>query len=59
MKAPSLLPGGTIEFRPEVGNQVQNPFVVQQNQKDGSAPIIFPKDAATGVGLAANPRCAK
>ena len=59
MKAPSLLPGGTIEFRPEVGNQVQNSFVVQQNQKDGSAPIIFPKDAATGVGVAANPRCAK
>jgi branched-chain amino acid transport system substrate-binding protein len=59
MKGPSLLPGGTLEFRPEVGDQVQNSFVVQQNQKDGSAPIIFPKDSATGVGVGANPKCAK
>jgi branched-chain amino acid transport system substrate-binding protein len=58
-KFPSLLPGGTAEFKPEFGHQVQNPFVVQQNQKDGSSPIIFPKDAATGTGTAANPRCAK
>jgi branched-chain amino acid transport system substrate-binding protein len=59
MKGPSLLPGGTLEFKAELGNQVQNSFVVQQNQKDGTAPIIFPKDAATGVGVGANPRCAK
>jgi branched-chain amino acid transport system substrate-binding protein len=59
MKMPSLLPGGTLEFKPENGNQVQNPFVVQQNQKDGTAPIIFPKDAATGKGTGANPKCAK
>jgi branched-chain amino acid transport system substrate-binding protein len=59
MKGPSLLPGGTLEFRSDFGNQVQNGFVVQQNQKDGSAPIIFPKDAATGVGVGANPKCAK
>jgi branched-chain amino acid transport system substrate-binding protein len=59
MKLPSMLPGGTVEFRPEVGNQVQNAFVVQQNQRDGSAPIIYPPDAATGTGTAANPKCAK
>jgi branched-chain amino acid transport system substrate-binding protein len=59
MKLPSMLPGGTVEFRPEYGNQVQNAFVVQQNQKDGSAPIIYPADVATGTGTAANPRCAK
>ena len=59
MKLPSMLPGGTVEFRPEVGNQVQNPFVVQQNQRDGSSPIIFPADVATGTGTAANPKCAK
>ncbi len=58
-KFPSLLPGGTAEFKPEFGQQVQNPFVVQQNQPDGSAPIIFPKDVATGTGVGANPRCAK
>jgi branched-chain amino acid transport system substrate-binding protein len=59
MKLASMLPGGTVEFKPEFGNQVQNPFVVQQNQKDGSAPIIYPKDVETGVGTAANPKCAK
>ena len=59
MKMPSLLPGGTIEFKAAAGNQVQNPFVVQQNQKDGTAPIIYPKDAATGTGVGANPKCAK
>jgi branched-chain amino acid transport system substrate-binding protein len=58
-KFPSLLPGGTVEFKAEFGNQVQNPFVVQQNQPDGTSPIIFPKDAATGTGTGANPRCAK
>jgi branched-chain amino acid transport system substrate-binding protein len=56
---PSLLPGGTVQFKPEFGNQVQNPFVVQQNQKDGKSPIIFPKDSATGTGIAPNPKCPK
>jgi branched-chain amino acid transport system substrate-binding protein len=59
MKGPSLLPGGTLEFDPKAGNQVQNSFVVQQNQKDGSAPIIFPRDSATGTGVAPNPKCPK
>ena len=59
MKIPSLLPGGTVEFKAEFGQQVQNPFVVQQNQPDGTSPIIFPKDVATGTGIGANPRCAK
>ena len=58
-KMQSLLPGGTVELKAQFGNQVQNPFVVQQNQKDGSAPIIFPPDAATGTGVGANPRCPK
>jgi branched-chain amino acid transport system substrate-binding protein len=58
-KFPSLLPGGSIEFKQEFGGQVQNPFVVQQNQPDGTAPIIFPKGDATGTGTGANPRCAK
>jgi len=59
MKLPSMLPGGMVEFKPEFGNQVQNAFVVQQNQPDGSAPIIYPKEVATGAGTAANPKCAK
>lgn len=59
MKGVSLLPGGTLALESQFGNQVQNPFVVQQNQKDGTAPIIFPKDSATGVGVAPNPKCPK
>jgi branched-chain amino acid transport system substrate-binding protein len=59
MKMPTLLPGGTLELKPEFGYQAHNAFVVQQNLPDGSSPIIFPKDVATGQGVAANPRCAK
>jgi branched-chain amino acid transport system substrate-binding protein len=58
-KMESLLPGGRIEFKAELGQQVQNPFVIQQNQPDGSAPIIFPHDVASASGVAVNPRCAK
>jgi branched-chain amino acid transport system substrate-binding protein len=58
-KFPSLLPGGTAEFKAEFGQQVQNPFVVQQNQPDGTAPIIYPADVATGKGTAPNPKCPK
>lgn len=58
-KMPTLLPGGTLEFKAEHGFQAQNPFVVQQNLPDATSPIIFPKDVATGQGVAANPRCAK
>ncbi len=54
---PSLLPGGTVEFPADHGQQVQNPFVVQQNLPDGSSPIIYPHDVATGQGVAPNPRC--
>ncbi len=52
LKTPSLLPGGTLEFPADHGQQAQNPFVVQQNQADGTAPIIFPKDVATAEGAA-------
>ena len=58
-KFPSLLPGGTVEFKAQFGQQVQNPFVVQQNQPDGTAPIIYPPDVATGKGTAPNPKCPK
>jgi branched-chain amino acid transport system substrate-binding protein len=57
LKMPSMLPGGTLEFPGAQGQQAQNPFVLQQNLTDKSSPIIFPPDAATGTGIAANPRC--
>jgi branched-chain amino acid transport system substrate-binding protein len=59
LKMESLLPGGTVEFKPEFGGQVQNPFVLQQNQPDGTSPIIYPKDVAGAPGVGANPKCAK
>jgi branched-chain amino acid transport system substrate-binding protein len=59
MKIDSLLPGGKLEFPAAFGQQAQNSFVVQQNQPDGTAPIVFPKDVAGAPGVAANPRCAR
>jgi branched-chain amino acid transport system substrate-binding protein len=59
MKIPSLLPGGELTFPAEFGQQSHAPFVVQQNQPDGTAPIIAPADAATGKGTAPNPNCGK
>jgi branched-chain amino acid transport system substrate-binding protein len=59
MKIPSILPGGELTFPAEFGQQSHAPFVVQQNQPDGSAPIIAPADSATGKGTAPNPNCAK
>jgi branched-chain amino acid transport system substrate-binding protein len=59
MKIPSILPGGELNFPSEFGQQSHAPFVVQQNQPDGSAPIIAPADSATGKGTAPNPACAK
>jgi branched-chain amino acid transport system substrate-binding protein len=57
LRMPSLLPGGTVEFPADRGQQAQNAFVVQQNMPDRSAPIIYPKDVATRQGVAPNPRC--
>ena len=59
MKIPSILPGGELTFPAEFGQQSHAPFVVQQNQPDGSAPIIAPADSATGKGAAPNPNCGK
>lgn len=53
----SLLPGGTLTFPEENGFQAQYPFVVQQNLPDGTAPIIYPENSATGEGVAPNPNC--
>jgi branched-chain amino acid transport system substrate-binding protein len=57
LKMDSLLPGGTLEFPAALGQQAQNPFVVQQNMPAGGAPIIYPKDVATAAGVAPNPKC--
>ena len=53
----SILPGGKLSFPAERGGQANYPFVVQQNLPDGTAPIIYPADVATGKGLAPNPTC--
>jgi branched-chain amino acid transport system substrate-binding protein len=59
LKIPSILPGGQLEFPAEFGQQLHAPFVVQQNQPDGSSPIVYPKESATGQGVAPNPNCPK
>jgi branched-chain amino acid transport system substrate-binding protein len=57
LELPSILPGGTLTFPAESGQQARYPFVVQQNMLDGTSPIIFPRDVANGTGIAPNPRC--
>ena len=59
LKLPSMLPGAELSFPSQFGQQIHAPFVVQQNQPDGSAPIVAPPDAATGKGVAPNPGCGK
>ncbi len=57
LRMDSLMPGGTLSFPKETGQQARYPFVVQQNLPDGSSPIIYPKELATGTGVAPNPNC--
>ena len=53
----SILPGGKLSFPEDKGGQASYPFVVQQNLPDGSSPIIYPADVATGQGVSPNPTC--
>jgi branched-chain amino acid transport system substrate-binding protein len=53
----SLVPGGTLEFPQETGQQANYSFVVQQNRPNGTSPIIYPEDVATAEGVAPNPNC--
>jgi ABC-type branched-chain amino acid transport systems, periplasmic component len=53
----SILPGGKLSFPADKGGQASYPFVVQQNLPDGSSPIVYPADVATGTGTAPNPGC--
>jgi branched-chain amino acid transport system substrate-binding protein len=46
----SILPGGKLTFPAKTGQQAQNPFTVQQNQPDGTSPIVWPKDVASNPG---------
>jgi branched-chain amino acid transport system substrate-binding protein len=53
----SILPGGRLSFPKDQGGQANYSFVVQQNMPDGSSPIIYPSEVATGEGVAPNPGC--
>jgi branched-chain amino acid transport system substrate-binding protein len=53
----SILPGGKLSFPASSGQQAIYPFVVQQNQPDGSSPIVWPKESASTPGVAPNPDC--
>lgn len=53
----SILPGGELSFPEETGRQADYKFVVQQNMPDGTSPIVYPEDLATGKGVAPNPNC--
>lgn len=49
----SILPGGQVNFPATYGNQSHYPFVVLQNQADGTAPIIYPSYLATAQSTVA------
>jgi branched-chain amino acid transport system substrate-binding protein len=55
----SILPEGKLSFPADQGQQAHYAFVVQQNQPDGSSPIVWPKSVANAAGVAPNPDCAK
>ena len=57
LKMDSILPGGKLSFPAAKGGQASYPFVVQQNLPDGSSPIVYPDNVATGTGTAPNPGC--
>ena len=50
----SIVPGGWLRFQ---DHQAHYPFVVQQNQPDGTSPIVYPRELAEMPGVAPNPRC--
>jgi len=54
-KMDSILPGGRLVFGAD--QQATYPYVVQQNQPDGSTPMIYPNDVAETPGVASNPKC--
>jgi branched-chain amino acid transport system substrate-binding protein len=51
----SIMPGGRLVFGAD--QRAMYPYVVQQNQPDGSTPMIFPNDVAESPGVAVNPKC--
>jgi branched-chain amino acid transport system substrate-binding protein len=53
----SVVPFGTLTFPEETGYQADYAFLVQQNTPNGSSPIIYPDELATGKGIPKNPNC--
>jgi len=52
----AIIPGRRVYFPKENGFQIDNPSVLVQNLPDGSARIIYPKDALTGEAVVPRPR---
>jgi branched-chain amino acid transport system substrate-binding protein len=59
LSSDSILPEGKLSFPAGQGQQAHYAFVVQQNQPDGSSPIVWPKSVANAPGVAPNPDCGK
>ena len=49
----SILVGQQVKF--QANGQIDNPFVVTQNMPDGTAPIVWPLDAATAKAVVPAP----
>lgn len=52
----AIIPGRRVYFPKATGYQIDNPSVLVQNMPDGSARIIYPKDAMTGSAIVPKPK---
>jgi branched-chain amino acid transport system substrate-binding protein len=57
LRMESLVPGGSLSFPEEYGQEAQYPMLVLQNQPGEGAPVVYPGIAAQKPGIAPNPRC--
>ncbi len=58
LKMETILPGGTLNFPADYGQQAHYSYLVLQNQPDGSSPIVYPDYLATAPGQL-DPRCVR
>ena len=52
----AIIPGRRVYFPKRTGYQIDNPSVLVQNMPDGSARIVFPRDAVTGDAVVPMPK---
>lgn len=57
LRMESLVPGGSLSFPADYGQEAQYPMLVLQNQPGEGTPVVYPGIAAQKAGIAPDPRC--